>query len=82
MAASRIVITIDNNLLKRVDLLVKSKRFPNRSKVIQEAVAEKLASMLSPSGILGKMPSPLTPLPEQYFIQWYKPGEGLGVRAF
>jgi metal-responsive CopG/Arc/MetJ family transcriptional regulator len=43
MAASKIAITIDKNILKRIDLLVKSNFFPNRSKAIQEAVAEKLA---------------------------------------
>jgi Arc/MetJ-type ribon-helix-helix transcriptional regulator len=42
MAASKIAITIDDNLLKRLDMLVKSNRFPNRSKAIQEAVTEKL----------------------------------------
>jgi Arc/MetJ-type ribon-helix-helix transcriptional regulator len=42
MAASKIAITIDDNLLKRLDMLVKSNRFPNRSKAIQEAVMEKL----------------------------------------
>ena len=42
MPASKITITIDNDLLKQVDLLVKSKLFPNRSKAIQEAVREKL----------------------------------------
>jgi metal-responsive CopG/Arc/MetJ family transcriptional regulator len=42
MAASKIAITIDDNTLKRLDMLVKSKFFPNRSKAIQEAVAEKL----------------------------------------
>ena len=42
MAASKIAITIDNNILKRLDILVKSKFFPNRSKAIQSAVAEKL----------------------------------------
>ena len=42
MAASKIAITIDNNLLKRLDILVKSKFFPNRSKAIQSAVTEKL----------------------------------------
>jgi len=45
MAASKIAITIDNNMLKRLDTLVKSKLFPNRSKAIQEAVAEKLMRM-------------------------------------
>lgn len=42
MAASKIAITIDDNILKRIDILVKSNYFPNRSKAIQEAVAEKL----------------------------------------
>jgi len=42
MAASKIAITIDGNLLKQLDLMVKSRVFPNRSKAIQEAVADKL----------------------------------------
>ncbi|MCP4666183.1 MAG: CopG family transcriptional regulator [Deltaproteobacteria bacterium] len=42
MAASKIAITVENDMLKRLDMLVKSKTFPNRSKAIQEAVAEKL----------------------------------------
>ena len=43
MAASKIAITIDDNLLKRLDNLVTSRAFPNRSRAIQEAVKEKLA---------------------------------------
>jgi len=43
MATSKIAITIDQNLLHRLDFLVKSERFKNRSRAIQEAVAEKLA---------------------------------------
>jgi len=42
MAASKIAITIDDRMLKELDMLVKSKYFPNRSKAIQQAVAEKL----------------------------------------
>lgn len=42
MVASKIAITIDDKTLKQLDILVKSKFFPNRSKAIQEAVAEKL----------------------------------------
>ena len=42
MAASKIAITIDDNLLKQLDLMVKTKVYPNRSKAIQEAVADKL----------------------------------------
>ena len=43
MATAKIAITIDQNLLHRLDFLVKSQRFTNRSRAIQEAVAEKLA---------------------------------------
>lgn len=45
MAASKIAITLENEMLKRLDMLVKSNVFPNRSKAIQEAVAEKLTRM-------------------------------------
>lgn len=45
MAASKIAITLENDTLKQLDRLVKSNLFPNRSKAIQEAVAEKLARM-------------------------------------
>ena len=42
MAASKIAISIDDETLKRLDILVKSKCFPNRSHAIQQAVTEKL----------------------------------------
>ena len=42
MAASKIAITIDDNLLKQLDLMVTNKLYPNRSKAIQDAVADKL----------------------------------------
>ena len=42
MAASKIAISLETNMVKRLDMLVKSNFFPNRSKAIQEAVAEKL----------------------------------------
>jgi len=45
MAASKIAITIDDKILKQIDILVKSKCFPNRSKAIQEAVTEKLVRL-------------------------------------
>ena len=45
MAASKIAITLESNMVKRLDMLVKSAFFPNRSKAIQEAVAEKLKRM-------------------------------------
>ena len=42
MATAKIAITIDEKLVKRLDLLVKKKLYPNRSRIIQEAVQEKI----------------------------------------
>ena len=42
MSTAKVAITIDGQLLKKLDLLVKEKAFPNRSNIIQEAVREKL----------------------------------------
>ena len=42
MGAAKVAITLEEELLKRVDQLVEQRRFPNRSRAIQEAVREKL----------------------------------------
>ena len=42
MATSKIAITLNQNTLNRLDRLIKSHVFPNRSRAIQLAVAEKL----------------------------------------
>jgi len=42
MASAKVAITIDRELLRRLDRLVAERRFPNRSRAIQEAVQEKL----------------------------------------
>lgn len=42
MRSAKIAVTIDQDLLIRVDRLVKQKRFPNRSRAVQEALHEKL----------------------------------------
>ena len=42
MSVAKVTISIDQSLLKRVDRLVKSRVFPNRSNVIQEALEEKI----------------------------------------
>jgi len=42
MPTAKIAITIEEDMLTRLDLLVKTHVFPNRSKAIQEAVKEKL----------------------------------------
>ncbi|MEW5948475.1 MAG: ribbon-helix-helix domain-containing protein [Thermodesulfobacteriota bacterium] len=43
MGTAKIAITIEEEVLGRLDRLVSSKVFPNRSKAIQEAIKEKLA---------------------------------------
>ena len=45
MSAAKVAISMDENLLKRLDRLVKSQLFENRSRAIQEAVSEKLARL-------------------------------------
>ncbi len=45
MGKAKIAITIEEELLRKLDDLVKSEAFPNRSKAIQVAVAEKLAKI-------------------------------------
>ncbi|MEA3508288.1 MAG: ribbon-helix-helix domain-containing protein [Synergistota bacterium] len=42
MGTSKIAITVNSDTLAHLDRLVKSRVFPNRSRAIQEAIAEKL----------------------------------------
>ena len=42
MAVAKIAITLEGNILRKLDRLVRQKAFPNRSKAIQEAVEEKI----------------------------------------
>jgi metal-responsive CopG/Arc/MetJ family transcriptional regulator len=42
MAAAKVAITIEKELLERIDRLVEQRKFPNRSRAIQEAVRDKL----------------------------------------
>jgi len=42
MAAAKVAITIDEELLRRIDRLVEMRKFANRSRAIQEAVRDKL----------------------------------------
>jgi metal-responsive CopG/Arc/MetJ family transcriptional regulator len=42
MSTNKVAITIEEKLLKRLDRAVAQRKFPNRSKAIQEAVQEKL----------------------------------------
>ncbi|QQS49001.1 MAG: ribbon-helix-helix protein, CopG family [Acidobacteriota bacterium] len=45
MSTAKVAITIDEEILAKLDRLVQKKVFPNRSKAIQEAVMDKLARM-------------------------------------
>jgi len=45
MSSVKVAITLDSGTLERVDSLVARNIFPNRSRAIQSAVAEKLARM-------------------------------------
>ncbi len=42
MATVKIAVTLDRDVLARLDQLVEEKRFPNRSRAVQEAVSDKL----------------------------------------
>ena len=42
MNSAKIAVTIDRDLLTRLDRLVKERRFPNRSRAVQEALRDKL----------------------------------------
>ena len=45
MATAKIAISLDEGTVKRLDRLVRKGIFPSRSKVIQDAVEEKLKKM-------------------------------------
>lgn len=45
MNTAKVTISIDQNLLQKVDRLVKARVFPNRSHAIQVAVQEKISRL-------------------------------------
>ena len=71
MSSVKVAITIDRETLSRVDGLVSRSVFPNRSRAIQAAVAEKLARM--ERSRLASECAKLDPNYEQAFAE-----EGLG----
>lgn len=42
MPKLKVAITVDSNLLQRVDRLVRAARYPNRSRAIEAAIAHQL----------------------------------------
>ena len=45
MGVAKVTISIESDLLKKVDYLVKERVFSNRSQAIQSAVAEKVSRL-------------------------------------
>jgi metal-responsive CopG/Arc/MetJ family transcriptional regulator len=45
MPTTKVAISLDSDILRIIDELVKKEFFPNRSKAIQEAVEEKIARL-------------------------------------
>jgi len=45
MSSAKLAITLDSYLVKRIDFMIRENKFPNRSKVIQEALKEKIERM-------------------------------------
>ena len=45
MSVAKVTISIESQLLKRVDHLVRERIFPNRSQAIQSAVEEKVSRL-------------------------------------
>ena len=63
MNSAKIAITIDQDLLTRLDRLVKERRFANRSRALQEALREKLERL--DRSRLARECAKLDPLSEQ-----------------
>ena len=63
MGTAKIAVTIDKELLARLDRLVGEKRFANRSRAVQEAIRDKLRRM--DQGRLARECAKLDPSVEQ-----------------
>ncbi len=47
MTVAKIAITLDRDMLITIDRLVRQQQFPSRSRIIQQAVEEKIAKLES-----------------------------------
>ena len=45
MAKSKIAITLDDDIVGRIDTLVRQRTYPNRSQAIEDAVRDKLTRL-------------------------------------
>lgn len=71
VSAAKIAITMEESLVEQVDRLVRERVYPNRSRAIQDAVADKLRRM--DRGRLARECDKLDPEFEQAFAE-----EGIG----
>jgi metal-responsive CopG/Arc/MetJ family transcriptional regulator len=71
MRTVKIAVTIDQDLLARLDQLVAEKQFPNRSRAVQEAIRDKLQRLQKSR--LARESAKLDPAFEQALAE-----EGLG----
>jgi metal-responsive CopG/Arc/MetJ family transcriptional regulator len=67
MPSAKIAITIEQELLARLDRLVKQQRFPNRSRAVQEALRDKLDRL--DRGRLARECAKLDPAAEQQLTE-------------
>ena len=75
MDTSKVAISINKEILERLDDLVKDQVFPNRSRAIQEAVEEKLDRMKRTR--LAEQCAKLDPVHEQQLAE-----EGLSAELY
>ena len=73
MSSAKIAISLDPEALKQVDQLVEGGLFPSRSKLIQDAVAEKLQRLRRIR--LAQECAKLDPLAEQAMAEEHFRGE-------
>ncbi len=74
MSVAKITISIDEQLLNRLDILVRSHIFPSRSQAVQSAVQEKIARLGKTR--LAQECAKLDPMEEQSWAE-----EGLAAEA-
>jgi metal-responsive CopG/Arc/MetJ family transcriptional regulator len=67
MPTTKVAVTIDTDLLAQVDQLVAQRIFPNRSKAIQAALAEKLTRLQHSR--LARESAKLNPRDEQHLAE-------------
>jgi Arc/MetJ-type ribon-helix-helix transcriptional regulator len=67
MPSDKIAVTIDQDLLTRLDGLVKEERFPNRSRAVQVALRDKLERI--DRGRLARECAKLDPTYEQHLAE-------------